>query len=53
MSQVKEPSEGQWQPECVICKSSVNLEECKADEKGQAIHEECYVSKIIGKSVAA
>ena len=42
-------SEGQWRPECVICKESVVLEESKADEHGQAIHEECYVSKLVGK----
>ena len=42
-------SESQWSPECVICKKSVTLEESKADENGQAIHEECYVSKLTGK----
>lgn len=46
MSRVQEPPEVQWHPECVICNDSVRLEECKADENGQAIHEECYVSKI-------
>ena len=42
-------SEGQWRPQCVICRESVQLEESKADERGQAIHEECYVSKLVGK----
>ena len=42
-------SEGQWRPECVICRESVELEDSKADERGQAIHEECYVSKLVGK----
>jgi hypothetical protein len=42
-------SEGQWHPQCVICRESVQLEESKADERGQAIHEECYVSKLVGK----
>jgi hypothetical protein len=27
----------------------VELEESKADEHGQAVHEECYVSKLGGK----
>ena len=42
-------SESQWSPECVICKKSVKLEESKADEYGQAIHEECYVSTLVRK----
>jgi hypothetical protein len=41
--------EGQWRPECIICKEAVELQESKADEHGQAIHEECYVSKLVGK----
>ena len=43
-------SEGQWRPECAICKDPVTLEESKVDEKGQATHEECYVSKLTGKT---
>jgi hypothetical protein len=42
-------SEGRWRPQCVICRESVELEESKVDEHGQAIHEECYVSKLVGK----
>ena len=53
MSQVIQRSEHlsgvQWRPECVICRESVEFEESKADEHGQAIHEECYVSKLVGK----
>jgi hypothetical protein len=41
--------EGQWCPNCAICGESVKLEESKADERGQAIHEDCYVSKLGGK----
>jgi hypothetical protein len=41
--------ESPWSPECVICKKSVKLEESKADEYGQAIHEECYVSRLAAK----
>jgi hypothetical protein len=32
-----------WAPLCAICKESVNLEESKTDEHGQAVHENCYV----------
>jgi hypothetical protein len=42
-------SEGRWRPECVICGESVELEESKADERGQAVREECYVSKFVEK----
>lgn len=28
--------------QCAICKQSVTLEESKTDERGQAIHENCY-----------
>jgi organic hydroperoxide reductase OsmC/OhrA len=48
MSRVQ--SQSQWCPECVICKESVKLEESKADEYGQAAHEECYVSKLTEKT---
>jgi hypothetical protein len=30
----------------------VELEESKTDEYGRAIHEECYVSKLVGKETA-
>lgn len=52
MSQVQpreQISQGQWRPKCVICKELVSLEESKADEDGQAIHENCYVSKLTEK----
>jgi len=45
-------SQGQWRPECSICKKSVTLEESKADEDGQAIHGECYVAKLTGATEA-
>jgi organic hydroperoxide reductase OsmC/OhrA len=45
MSDVQK-SEVQWRPECAVCKKSVEIHESMADEGGQAIHEECYVSKI-------
>jgi len=31
---------------CSICHRSVALDNSKADEFGQAIHEECYVLKV-------
>jgi hypothetical protein len=40
--------ESQWRPECVLCKESVKLEESKANEQGQAVHEECYASELLG-----
>jgi hypothetical protein len=40
--------EGQWRPDCVICKESLKLEESKANEYGQAVHEKCYVSQLLG-----
>jgi len=43
--------EGQWRPECVICKESVMLEESKANEYGQSVHEECYVSGLVGNQL--
>jgi hypothetical protein len=52
MSHVQEPPEVQWRPECVLCKESVKLEESMSDEYGQAIHEDCYVSAVTGKSIA-
>jgi hypothetical protein len=48
----EQTSEGQWLPECVICRESVKLEESKVDEYGKAIHEDCYVSELTGKSNA-
>ena len=31
---------------CWICGKSVSLENCKIDEHGSAVHEECYVAKV-------
>ncbi len=39
-------------PKCPVCNESVALESCKADEDGQAIHEECYVEKVRSKTCA-
>ena len=41
--------EGNWVPPCAICKESVNFEESKTDELGQAVHENCYVSVLVRK----
>jgi len=38
-------------PRCVICKQAVKLTESKADEYGQAVHEDCYVSMLVSKQV--
>jgi len=34
-------------PRCPICNEAVEIETSKTDENGKAIHEECYVAKII------
>jgi hypothetical protein len=39
-------------PLCSICKKLVDLKTCKTDEDGYAIHEECYVPKLIEASRA-
>ena len=35
-----------WVPRCAICNESVNLEESKTDERGKAVHENCYVCTV-------
>lgn len=34
-----------WAPICAMCNCPVPFETCKADERGRAVHEECYVRK--------
>lgn len=34
---------------CCICAGPIPLETSKTDEQGNAVHEECYVSKTIRK----
>jgi hypothetical protein len=41
-----------WLPRCAICTRAVNLTESKADEYGQAVHEDCYVSKLVSNVYA-
>ena len=31
---------------CGICEKQVTLEDCKIDENGQAVHEDCYVRVV-------
>lgn len=31
---------------CWLCGRAVSLENCKTDEYGEAVHEECYVARI-------
>jgi len=47
-SRSEDPSPSLWRPECAICKEFVNLEVSNADEHGQAVHEDCYVSNVCG-----
>ncbi len=32
---------------CAICGHPVELERCKTDEDGDAVHEDCYVAKLL------
>jgi hypothetical protein len=32
---------------CAVCGREVNLRSARSDERGQAIHEECYVTRMI------
>jgi len=53
MSRLVQPSEniseGQWRQSASTVKESAEIEESKVDEHKQAIHEECYVSTLVGK----
>lgn len=31
---------------CWICGNVVDLETCKSDEQGMAVHEDCYITRI-------
>lgn len=35
---------------CCICSGPIPLETTKTDERGRAVHEECYVHKTISRS---
>jgi hypothetical protein len=39
-------------PYCCICGMPVRLESCKFDERGQPVHEDCYVAKLTPDSRA-
>ena len=34
------------QPQCWICSQPCQLEDCKIDEEGHAVHDECYAAKL-------
>ena len=36
-------------PICPICSEHIQLEAANTDDKGRAVHEECYVAQIILK----
>ena len=36
-----------WVPTCALCNNPIKLEKCKTDECGKAVHEECYIRKVI------
>ena len=31
---------------CAICGTMIELEHCKIDEKGDAVHDKCYFAKV-------
>lgn len=37
---------------CAVCGMPVELEECKTDEDGEAVHGACYVTKIAAAKTA-
>jgi len=39
-------------PYCCICGMPVQLSSCKFDERGQPVHEDCYVVKLAPDSRA-
>lgn len=39
-------------PTCPICNEAVELETSKTDEHGYAIHEECYLRKVLPRAAA-
>jgi hypothetical protein len=36
---------------CAVCGNSVNLESCKTDEHGKAVHQHCYMADILSLPV--
>ena len=39
-------------PLCAICRKPIELENCKTDHNGAAVHEDCYASRIAAESNA-
>jgi hypothetical protein len=37
-------------PVCPLCQEHVELETANSDERGRAVHEECYVTHIISRN---
>ena len=38
-----------WVLRCAICRNSINLRVSKTDEYGRAVHENCYVWRLLSK----
>ena len=36
---------------CWICNKPVRLHDCKADDRGRPVHEECYVAVTMGENI--
>jgi hypothetical protein len=39
-------------PLCQLCQEHVPLEVCTTDDRGQAVHEECYASHLTSQNPA-
>ena len=38
--------------QCVICATPVALADCKTDESGAPVHEQCYLAKVARNGIA-
>ena len=34
-------------PICSVCKQTIRLETAKTDENGKAVHEDCYIQRLM------
>jgi hypothetical protein len=39
--------------QCVICRTPVELIDCKTDESGAPVHESCYLAKVARRGTLA
>ena len=41
-----------WVPRCAICRKSVDLSVSKTNENGRAVHENCYVWRLLSQKLS-